>query len=65
MLQPGEDTELTTDDAELDVGPEPVRGCAGPEVVPEQPAHAKITAKAATVRARMTRCYACLPDPRG
>jgi hypothetical protein len=72
MLQLGEDTELITDDAGLAAGPEPAdcaaagvalvpgawlaRGCA----VPEQPAHARITAKAATMRARMTRCYACL-----
>jgi hypothetical protein len=43
-------------DAELAVGPEPA---VGPEAVPEQPAHARITAKAATMRARMTRSYAC------
>jgi hypothetical protein len=83
VLQPGEDTELTTNDAELAGGPElavggepagsaaagvalapgawPARSCA----VPEQPAHARITANAATMRARMTRCYACPPGPRG
>jgi hypothetical protein len=69
VLQPGEDTELTTNAAGWAVGPEPAgataagaalapgawlaRGCA----VPEQPAHARITAKAATMRVRMTRCY--------
>ena len=71
MLQPGEDTELTTSDAEpagataAGVAPTPdawlARGCG----VPEQPAHARITAKAAAMRARMTRCYARPRGPRG